>query len=64
MRVTVYVTAEKYEFEIDTLDQQGSLREAIERAKEGSRDPVPSDCRYLALMDDEEKMKLRQVQRG
>ena len=64
MRVTVYVTAEKYEFEIDTLDQQGGLQEALQRAKEGKGDPVASDCRYLALMDDEAQMKLRQVQRG
>ena len=41
MRVTVYVTAEKYEFEIDTLDQQGALQEALQRAKEGKRRPGP-----------------------
>ena len=64
MQVTVYVTAEKHEFKIDKKDRQEGLQEALQQAKDGKEVSIPSDCDYLALLDDEEHMKLRQVQRG
>jgi hypothetical protein len=62
MHVHVYVTLEKYEFDIKTNDRTEALQTALQLAKSGNSMAMASETRYLAMIPEEKGLKMRLVQ--